>query len=129
MTNQEIYDAAIRLIGETSDENVNEDYKDRATYLISAVCHRYAPLDVLYRQAHGLQKQKLLETNNYPLSTLFPLSDAFAPSVSMAVAALLVLDENAKMSEQLMNWADITISEIQKSLPFIKEKIQSSYTF
>ena len=129
MSNQEIYDAAIRLIGETSDSNANEDYRDRAPYLISAVCHRYAPLDVLYRQAHGLEKQKLLEINTYPLPTLFPLSDAFAPSVSMEVAGLLVLDENPKMSEQLTGWASSTISEIQKSIPFKKEKIQSSYAF
>ena len=129
MTNQEIYDAAIRLVCETSAANANEDYKDRATYLISAVCHRYAPLDVLYRQAHGLPKQKLPEINTYPLPTLFPLSDTFAPSVSMAVASLLVLDENAKMSEQLMNWADTAIAEIQKSIPFTKEKIQSAYSF
>ena len=129
MTNQEIYDAAIRLIGETAETNVNEDYRDRATYLIAAVCHRYASLDVLYRRAHGLATQKLLAINNFPLPTLFPLSDAFAPPVSMAVASLLVLDENAKMSEQLMTWADTTVAEIQKSIPFTKEKIQSSYAF
>ena len=129
MSNQEIYDAALRLIGETSNLDFNEDYRDRAPYLISAVCHRYAALDALYRQAHGLDKQKLLEINNYPLPTLFPLSDAFAPPVSMEVAGLLVLAENPKMSEHLTSWASNSIAELQRSIPFKKEKIQSAYAF
>ena len=127
MSNQEIYDAALHLICEDSQAAGNDDYQLRAPYLISAICHRYATLDAVYRQAHGLEEQKLLEINHYPLPTLFPLSDAFAPSVSMAVAGLLVIEENPKMSDQLMNLADATISEIRNSIPFKKEKIQTAY--
>ena len=129
MTNQEIYDAALRFASEVPDTNANGDYKDRAPYLISAICYKYAALDVTYRQIHGLDKQKLLAINCFPLPTTFPLSDIFAPPVSMAVAGMLVLGENQKMSEELTRMADQFIAEIQESIPFQKEKIQSSYVF
>jgi hypothetical protein len=125
----EIYEASLRLSSEVSDPNANEDYRERAPYLIAAICYRYASLDTSYRQANGKEAQKLLATNCFPLTTLFPLSDVFAPPVSMAVAGLLVLEENPKMSAQLMDLADEAISEIEKSIPYKKEKIRSHYTF
>lgn len=125
----EIYEASLHLASEVSDPNANEDYKNRAPHLIAAVCYRYAALDASYRQVNGLDQQKLLAINSFPLTTQFPLSDVFAPPVSMALAGLLVMDENPKMSTQLMAMADEAIAGIQKSLPYKKEKIQSHYAF
>ena len=129
MTNQEIYDAALRLVCETSDPNENPDYKDRAPYLISAICYRYAKIDETYRLVNGLDKQKLLSVNCFPLTTQFPLSDIFAPPVSTAVAGLLVLGENQQMSQRLSDMAETMISEIKRAIPYQNEKIQSPYTF
>ncbi len=129
MTNQEIYDSALRLASEVPDPDANEDYEDRAPYLIAAVCHRYADLDVTYRQAHGLEEQKILDINCFPLPTLFPLCTVFSPAVSLAVAGMLVLEENPQMSERLLQIADSTVKGIQQSLPYTKEKILSHYVF
>lgn len=129
MTNQEIYDSALRLASEVPNPDANEDYEDRAPYLIAAVCHRYAALDVLYRKAHGMDEQKILDINCFPFPTLFPLSTVFAAAVSSAVAGMLVLQENEQMSERLLKMADEMVDEIQRSLPYKKEKILSHYVF
>lgn len=129
MTNYEIYCSAIRLASEIPDSDATQDYEDRAPYLIAAAAHRYAPLDVSYRRAHDLDEQQLLALNCFPLTTSFPLSDIFAPAVSSAVAGMLVLEENPKLSDQLLKMADSIISDIQQSIPFKKEKILSHYVF
>ena len=129
MTNHEIYDAALRLASEVSNLDTNEDYQERAPYLIAAACHRYAGLDATYREAHELEQQKILDINCFPLTTLFPLSSIFSVPVSMAVSGMLVLEENPQMSERLLKMADDIIAEIQKALPFKKEKILSHYVF
>ena len=129
MTNHEIYDAALRLASEVANTGTNDDYQERAPYLIAAACHRYAALDSCYRDANGLESQKILEINCFPLTTLFPLCNVFSVPVSMAVAGMLVLEENPQMSERLLKIADDVIAEIQKAIPFKKEKILSHYVF
>ena len=129
MTNQEIFSAVLHLVGENPHSEGNEDYAERAPYLIAAACYRYAFIDESYRLAYDMEKQKILSINCFPLSTLFPLSDVFAPPVSLAVAGMLVLEENPKMSDQLLKMADAAIADIQKSIPFRKEKVLSHYVF
>ena len=128
MTNQEIYDSALRLASEVQQSDANQDYKERAPYLIAAICYRYAPLDKLYRKANNLSEQKLLAINCFPFPTLFPLCEVFAPAVSSALAGLLVLEENPELSDRLMKLADDMIADLRSAFPFRKESIVSYYT-
>ena len=127
MTNQEIYDAALRLASETAALNANEDYEERAPYLIAMICHRYAALDRIYRQVHGLERQELLNITFFPFPTLFPLSEPFISPVSTALASLLILAENPQMSKSLADIENGMIDEIRRSIPFQKEQIVSRY--
>ena len=129
MTIQEVYDAALSMACEVEGENANEDYEARTPYLVAALCYRYAHLDVRYREAFGLDKQKLVAINCLPMSATFPLCDDFSPAVSTALAGMLVLSENPEMSERLLRLADDLIAELQSriQLPYQKEHITQVY--
>jgi len=113
---------------EVEDPNANEDYEERAPYLIAAICYRHAPLDVLYREANGLEAQRLLAINCLPLGASFPLCDEFAPAVSAALAAGLTLSENPEMSERLAKLSDELFAELRRRIPYQKERIAQKYT-
>ena len=130
---REIYDSALRLVCETDQPDANEDYEERATYLVSLICQRYASLDRQYRSVNGLNEQEILQTNCFPMPMLFPLADAFAPAVAAALAGMLVMDENAEMSQQLSDLSDRMIDEVkaemQVTTPYQLESIVSRYVF
>ena len=129
MTVQEVYNAALTMACEGTEESGNEDYKARTPYLVAALCYRYSHLDVRYREAFGLEKQNLLAINHLPLPATFPLCDDFSPAVSTALAGLLVLSENPEMSELLLRRADDLIAELQNriQIPYQKEHITQVY--
>ena len=128
MTVQEVFDAALAMACEVEGVNTNDDYKARAPYLVAALCYRHAPLDVLYRQAKGLDEQNLLAINCLPLGATFPLCDDFAPAVSTALAGLLVLSENPEMADRLTRLSDTLIAELRRRIPFHKEHISQMYS-
>ena len=129
MTIQEVYDAALPMACEIEGESGNEDYETRTPYLVAALCYRYSHLDVRYREAFGLDKQRLVASNYLPLTATFPLCDDFSPAVSTALAGLLVLSENPEMSELLLRRADDLIAELQNriQIPYQKEHITQVY--
>ena len=128
MTVQEVYDAALSMACEVEGVSANDDYKARTPYLVAALCYRHAPLDVLYRQANGLDKQNLLPINCLPLGATFPLCDDFAPAVSTALASLLVLSENPEMADHLSRLSDTLVDELRLRIPFQKEHISQMYS-
>ena len=129
MTIQEVYDAALTMACEIEGESGNEDYEARTPYLVAALCYRYSHLDVRYREAFGLEKQKLVDINHLPMAATFPLCDDFSPAVSTALAGLLVLSENPEMSERLLRLADTLIAELHSriQIPDQNEHISQGY--
>ena len=128
MTVQEIYDAALSMACEVDGVSANDDYKARTPYLVAALCYRHAPLDVLFRQANGLDKQNLLPINCLPLGATFPLCDEFSPAVSTALAGLLVLSENPEMADRLIRLSDTLIAELRQRIPFQKQHVSQMYS-
>ena len=130
---REIYDSALRLTCEIDHPTANDDYEERATYLVSLICHRYASLDRDYRSLKGLGAQEILQINCFPMPALFPLSDVFAPAVSAALAGMLVMDENAEMSQRLSDLSGQMIDEIKSEMQvkprYQLESIASRYVF
>jgi hypothetical protein len=127
LTIQEVYDAALPLACEVEGESGNEDYEARAPYLVAALCYRYSHLDVRYREAFGLDPQRLVAINYLPLTATFPLCDDFSPAISAALAGLLVLSENPEMSARLTALADDLITELRARIPYQKERIVQMY--
>ena len=54
MTFRELYNSALRLVSETDDNLMNEDYEDRAGYILAAFCNECAPVEKKYCKANGL---------------------------------------------------------------------------
>ena len=129
MTVQEVYNAALTMACEGTEESGNEDYEARTPYLVAALCYRYSHLDVRYREAFGLEKQKLVDINHLPMAATFPLCDDFSPAVSTALAGLLVLSENPEMSERLLRLADTLIAELQSRIPIPSQKEHISQVY
>ena len=127
MTTTEIYDAALRMVGEVSDVGLNEDYKSRADYLLPAACAKSAGADRAFRLAHGLEPQTLPEGMCYEPGEVFPLSAVFATAVAAELASLLVLGESPAMSDRLHQRSQEAEEEILRSLPFRRESIVSVY--
>ncbi len=127
MTNQNIFDAALRLACEVETAGENLDYAERACYLLPTVCAQYAGLDAAYRSVFGEEQQSLPTSLCYTLSAGFPLTDRFAPAASALLASLLVADEAPTLCKHLQEQADALCGELQRALPFRREATVNAY--
>ena len=100
MQNREIYDAALRFLAESTTEGENEDYKERAPYLIAAACTRLSDLDTRIRHAEGKGPSKF-NTVSLSLDVLFPLSDRLSPAVVLYLSSMLILESDEERSDKL----------------------------
>ena len=118
MTYRELFEAAVRMVDETTAEENIRDYEERATYLLATVCQQCASLDRFYRQAYGAEDAEVGEIDLcVELDASFALSAAFAPAVTYYLAAMLVLDENEDMSDTLFSHYANALASIRSGLP------------
>ncbi len=126
MTCREIYEASLALISERQDED-NEDYLERAPYLFAAVCLQLEPLDRVIREAQGEAPPVYPDNIYMDLEDDLPLSAAFTPAVSYYLAAMLVLDENEEMYEEMYALYSDAVARIQSTLPCKSAPITDVY--
>ena len=125
MQNRDIYISALRLIGEVAENN--DDYMERAPYLLAAFCTESAETDIAYRREHSLDPRPRVSSVCIPLDTDFPCADRFATAAASYIAAMLVIDENAELSDRLFDrYCDI-MATIQSEIPSRIEKIVDRY--
>ncbi len=99
--NKDIYNAALGMIGtEVSAENL-EDYAERAPYLLASLCCMAKTLDQKIRRRDGLLKQSSFSPVFLDLESAFPLCERLSTTASFYVAAMLVIEENASLSDSL----------------------------
>ena len=127
MTNQSIYETALRLASETSASDANADYQERSAYLLPIICQRLAQTDRLYRLATTGTEQQIPAESPYALSDQFPLSDVFLSPASALLASLLVVEENAVLSERLEAVSHAALDAIRRDIPFRSEPIRNAY--
>ena len=128
MTNQDLYNAALRLASEVFAEGENADYAERAEYLLGVLCLRYASLDRDYRLANGMKEATLPTLPHLSLDTDFPLCEVFASPVSYALAALLVATESPALSDRMEHLADDALASIRQAIPFQNGRITDRYS-
>lgn len=127
MDNRSIYVSALRLIGENPNADVNNDYEERASYLLAAFCTEAAQVDKAYREANGLEAATEADCVFLPLEADFPCADRFATAAAMYLAAMLIIDENIELSDKLFErYCDI-MATIQSEIPAKIEKIAQKY--
>lgn len=127
MKNKDIYVSALRHIGENADVEGNEDYEERAPYLLAAFVGEAVQTAAEHAEANGLCAPYAFECVYLPLEADFPFDKRFAGAAIMYLAAMLIIDENAELSDKLFDrYCDI-MSSIRAELPTSIEKIAQRY--
>ena len=128
MKNREIYDSALRFLAESTNSIDNEDYEERAPYLLAAFCNEVRDTDAAIRCAHG-ETQKSFNSVFLSLDSDFPLSEMFCTAASYYLAAMLVFDDDADLSDRLYDKFCDSISRIRCTVPALCENITDRYPF
>ncbi len=127
MKNRDIYISALHLIGERADAVENEDYAERAPYILAAFCTESAETDTAYRLQKGLAPRGSVNCVCIPLESDFPCADRFVNAATSYLAAMLVIDENMELSDKLFDRYCDCMATIQSELPAHIEKIAQRY--
>ena len=101
MTNREIYNNSLALIGESLNSEYQEDYEERAPYIIASVASHNLMLDRRIRAAEALTAGHSFSPVYLSLDLDFPLCDRLAFPAALYVASLLVIDEDPDLSDTL----------------------------
>lgn len=127
MKNRDIYLSALCHIGETDSTETNEDYEERAPYLIAAFCTESAETDTAYRIENCLEPRGEMNCVCIPLEADFPCADRFISAAISYLAAMLIIDENPELSDKFFDrYCDI-MATIQSEIPARIEKIAQKY--
>lgn len=127
MTIKNIYDAALRLLGEKPDETRDSELSARAEYLAAAFCCDIAAIDRDYRASHKYEPQKPFNELFLELNTDFPLSSRFSKACSHYIAAMLVVDEDEALSDKLFEKYCDSLASAVSEIPCKREKIRNIY--
>jgi hypothetical protein len=128
MKNKDIYTSAINLLAQNADENINEDYEERAPYLIASFCNEISEMDSAVRKALGIEKGSCFDRVWIDLEEDFPMLDRFVSAAIKYLAAMLVIDEDGDLSDKLYEMYCDGISKIRSQIPCILEKTANRYS-
>ena len=98
---RDIYTNALVHIGEASNGSFAADYEDRAPYLIASFCSLAKSIDKKIRKAQNLAEQSKFSPVFLSLDSNFPLCEDLSSVAALYVAAMLVIDEDADLSDAL----------------------------
>ncbi len=127
VTIKDVYNSALSLLGEDSSVSRNEDYEERAPYLIAAFCTEAAATDAQYRKAHSLPAAEPFCCVCLPFESRLPVSERFATAAATYLAAMLVIDENTELSDKLFDKYCVIMSTIHSEIPMVVERITQKY--
>ncbi len=127
MTLRNVYETALRLLGEADNCASETELSERAPYIGAALCREAAALDKAYRAAFGMGAAATFSGLYIDLDTTFPLADRFAPAAAYYMAAMLILDEDIDLYEKLFDrWCD-ALAAISAEIPFVKGSTADVY--
>ncbi len=126
MTNRELYENALRLLAQSANED-NEDYEERAPFLIASFCNEAQEVDSFLRMASGLSSAVEFTKIWLDLDESFPLLEQLAPAACLYLAAMLVLDEDMSLSDRLYELYSEALSHIRSGISCTLESIADRY--
>ena len=127
MTNQELFEGALHLLALPTDAGENDDYEERAPFLLASFCHEALELDSFLRMASGITSAVKFTGMWLSLDDTFPLLEALAPAACLYLAAMLVLDEDTSLSDRLYEIYTETLSNIRAGISCTLESITDCY--
>ncbi|MBR2347011.1 MAG: hypothetical protein IKA68_05355 [Clostridia bacterium] len=98
-TNREIYENALRLIGETGEDDLCSDYEERAPYVIASFCTQVSDVDKRIRMLEGLDAVGDFNKLYLDLDGNFPLCDKLLGCASLYLAAMLLSDNDYELAD------------------------------
>ena len=129
MTCREIYEAALAMLAESMASGDNDDYKERAPYLLAAFCTDIKETDAMWREACVEDAQGEWNAVYLPLEDDFPLSDRLAPAAAYYLASMLVLDSNESLSDRLYDECSDILSRVKEGIPSTAAPIINRYAY
>ena len=129
MTNREIYTSALCILAESTSEGDNEDYEERAPYLIAAFLTEASDADTALRKALDEPIAAHFNAVFASLDNEFPLLDRFSTAAAMYVAAMLTIDDFPDVSDRIYDKYSDVMSSICSSVPAVCERIQNRYFY
>ena len=127
MKNRDIYNGAMRVLAEQTEVLVNDDYQERAPYLIAAFCDENRDIDKAYRRANSLGEAPEVNAVCVELTEDFPCAPRFSSACCIYLASMLILDENSELSDKLYDKYSDMMATISAGIPSFVEKISNRY--
>jgi len=122
-----IFDAAINIINKKSGDEEYDEYMERATYILANFCCANAAIDRDFRETHGLPSQESFNEIVLDMDDDFPFDSRFSAPAAHYLAAILMLDENGDVSENIFDAYADNMSKVKNELPMKKGKIFNVY--
>lgn len=116
VTNSEIYDSALALIGELNERYSCTDYESHAPYLLASFCSLNSGLDKTLRELDAADAAESFSPVYLSLDSSFPLCDAFVPLAAMYLGAMLVIDDDPDLSDSIYGKYCDAIAELSASV-------------
>ncbi len=126
MKNQAIYDAALRLLAESTVARETADYEERAPYLLAAFCTEMTELNRQLLLKDG-KSPASYDAVLLPLDQNFPLADRLSAAATLYLAAMLILESDEDRSDKLYAQYCDAVSRISDSIPATLEPIHNQY--
>ena len=117
------------MLAESSVDGDNEDYEERAPYLLAAFCTEARDTDASLRIALDERESDDFNAVFIPLENDFPLLDRFSSAASLYLAAMLIIDDFPEMSDRLYDRYCDAMSSIGRCVPAVCESIQDRYFY
>ena len=127
MKNRDIYKSALHILSQPVSEDENEDFEERAPFLISSFCFDALEIDSILRKILGIEPLGEFNRVFLPLDEDFPLVNKLAPLAAKYLAAMLVIDENSELSDKLYEQYCDGISRLRSEIPCVIESIKNKY--
>ena len=124
---KDIFKSALRMLNEKGAEDEQDDYAERAPYILAAMFSEAARTDKLYRAAHGLGEQTSFSHTYAELDSIFPLCDRFASVSAFYLASLLLVDENDELSDSFYEKYCDGMASISLEIPAAIETTKNVY--
>ena len=126
ITNKEIYNGALALIGELNGNYDCEDYEEHAPYLLASFCSLASDLDKKLREIDNLETASAFSHVFLSLDSVFPLCDRFVPLATMYLGAMLVIDDDPDLSDSIYEKYCDAISDISATIAAELEAIKAA---
>ena len=127
MKNRDIYENALRILAQSTLVGENEDFEERAPYLIANFCSEAMEINRHLCEAIGKTPVGEIESVWLSLEENFPLLDRLAPIACLYLAAMLILDEDGETSDKLYARYCEKITSLWQEIPAVIEKIKEKY--